>query len=84
MFEFADEGIHITITARFENEDLIVEGYDIGKTVEAAWGDSDYEYITTIRGRNMKAFCKAPFDHRFDPWPGRGLKEAGVGGTEEI
>ena len=59
LFEYADEGIHITITARFENEDLIVEGYDIGKTVEEAWGDSDYEYTTTIRQPNMKAFCKA-------------------------
>jgi len=31
-----------------EKGQLFFDGYDIGKTVEAAWGDSDYEYTYTI------------------------------------
>lgn len=31
-----------------EKGQLYFDGYDIGKTVEEYWGDSDYEYIYTI------------------------------------
>ncbi len=31
-----------------EKGQLFFDGYDIGKTVEEAWGDSDYEYTYTI------------------------------------
>jgi len=48
LFHFEDENIKIDIVARFEDDKLIIDGYDIGKTVEEAWGDSDYEYILTI------------------------------------
>ena len=31
LFDFDNEGIHITITAHFEGVELKVEGYDNGK-----------------------------------------------------
>ena len=47
------EDIVINIVARFEKDKLIIDGYDIGTTVEEAWGDSDYEYIMTIPGKSV-------------------------------
>lgn len=46
--------ISIDIQAYFDNEKLVIEGYDIGKIVGEAWGDSDYEYKTTIPGDEVK------------------------------
>jgi hypothetical protein len=48
LFALTTPDIKISIEARFDGELLIIDGYDIGKTVEAYWGDSDYEYTTTI------------------------------------
>ena len=55
LFSFQTDQIKITIEAYFDDqENLVIDGYDIGKTVEEAWGDSDYEYITTIRPDEVK------------------------------
>ena len=43
LFQFKNEGISIQIEAKFDNGDLVIEGYDIGRTVKEYWGDSDYE-----------------------------------------
>jgi hypothetical protein len=48
LFQLKTPNIKITIEAYFEGEKLVIDGYDIGKTVEESWGDSDYEYVTTI------------------------------------
>ena len=48
LFHLVREDIKIDIVARFENEVLVIDGYDTGKTVEAYYGRSDYEYTTTI------------------------------------
>ncbi len=48
LYHLKREDIKIDIVARFDKDKLIIDGYDIGKTVEEAWGDSDYEYIMTI------------------------------------
>lgn len=48
LFHLSNKEIKLTIEARFENETLIVEGYDIGRRVEEYWGDSDYEYSATV------------------------------------
>lgn len=48
LFELSNDEIKISIEGRFENETLIVEGYDIGKWVKEFWGDSDYEYSATV------------------------------------
>ena len=41
-------GIRVTVEAYFDGENLVIDGYDIGITVEKYWGDSDYEYSTTV------------------------------------
>lgn len=48
LFDSRNENIHINIEAYFSEEKLVIDGYDIGKTVEEYWGDSDYEYMVTI------------------------------------
>jgi hypothetical protein len=48
LYHAEREDIKIDIVARFEKGKLIIDGYDIGKTVAEAWGDSDYEYVMTI------------------------------------
>jgi hypothetical protein len=49
LYHFKDDSISITVEAYFdEKESLVMEGYDIGKKVKEAWGDSDYEYSVTI------------------------------------
>ncbi|MEK6781674.1 MAG: hypothetical protein AABY93_08205 [Bacteroidota bacterium] len=55
LFSFATENIKVTIEAYFDKvENLIIGGYDIGKTVEEYWGDSDYEYMSTIPKEEVK------------------------------
>jgi hypothetical protein len=48
---FKEERLDIKINIEIYFNDqgqLILDGYDIGKTVENCWGDSDYEYSYTI------------------------------------
>ena len=54
LFSLKNEEIKISIEARFEGEALIIDGYDIGKKVKEYWGDSDYEYTTTIYPESVK------------------------------
>jgi hypothetical protein len=49
LYHFAGDDIKVTVEAKFQGESLIIDGYDIGKRVEEYWGDSDYEYTTTIQ-----------------------------------
>ncbi len=53
LYHLKREDIKINIVARFEDDNLIIDGYDIGKTTEEAWGDSDYEYVMTIPAKNL-------------------------------
>lgn len=48
LFHMEREDIKIDVVARFEGDILIIDGYDIGKTVKEYWGDSDYEYVLRI------------------------------------
>jgi len=48
LFHLETPTIKVDIQAYFENGKLIIEGYDIGKSVNDWFGDSDYEYKTTI------------------------------------
>jgi hypothetical protein len=49
LFSLNNEQVKVTIEAFFNDSgSLIVEGYDIGKSVEEYWGDSDYEYSFTV------------------------------------
>jgi hypothetical protein len=58
LFYFQNNSITITVDAYFKDDNLVVEGYDIGKTVEEVWGDSDYEYSITVKKENLNALCK--------------------------
>ena len=58
LYKFESEEIRVTIDARFEGNVLMIDGYDIGKTVEAYWGDSDYEYSLTIPPESVEALYK--------------------------
>jgi hypothetical protein len=48
LYHFVGFDIKVDVEARFENDSLIIDGYDIGKRVEEYWGDSDYEYSLKI------------------------------------
>lgn len=49
LFSLKTDDIKITVEVYFDSTgNLVVEGYDIGKKVEDYWGDSDYEYTSTI------------------------------------
>lgn len=39
-----------------EKGQLYFDGYDIGKSVEKCWGDSDYEYTYTIEPQEVRKF----------------------------
>jgi hypothetical protein len=53
LFHFEDTEIRIDIQAYFENGNLIIDGYDIGKKVKNYWGDNDYEYVLTIPSESI-------------------------------
>jgi len=53
LFHHRNELIKITVEAGFDVEALCIEGYDIGRRVEEYWGDSDYEYSTTVRAEDV-------------------------------
>jgi hypothetical protein len=48
LYRFENSQVKVIIEAYFDGENLIIDGYDIGDFVEQYWGDSDYEYSTTI------------------------------------
>jgi hypothetical protein len=49
LYSFTSPDIRVTIEAYFnEAGGLVVDGYDIGKSVEDYFGDSDYEYVLTV------------------------------------
>lgn len=58
LYHYEDQTIKVTVDAFFnKNGDLVVEGYDIGRKVEEYWGDSDYEYSTTIAAEETRKLC---------------------------
>lgn len=59
LFELTNEYLKVTVDASFENGDLLVDGYDIGRAAEEWWGDSDYEYSVTVKKEDLLALCNA-------------------------
>ena len=53
LYYLEREDIKIHIEARFDKDKLVIDGYDIGKTVEECWGDRDYEYVVTIPAKSL-------------------------------
>lgn len=57
LFHLENTGIKISMQLYFNAQNqLIFDGYDIGKSVEAAFGDSDYEYLHTIEPFEVNKF----------------------------
>lgn len=60
LFSLNNQNIKVTVGAYFADDgNLVVEGYDIGKTVEDYWGDSDYEYTTTVAAEELNKLYAA-------------------------
>lgn len=53
LYHQEHSSIKIDILLGFEEEVLKLDGYDIGKDVEKVWGDSDYEYTITVKGKSL-------------------------------
>ena len=69
--------ITISMEMYFNQKDqLYFDGYDNGKLVEQAWGDSDYEYTYTIEPGDVNKFYQV-FNLQAGDKPGllRTLKE---------
>ena len=50
----SDDGDSSTLTAYVDTEwNLVLEGYDVGKSPKEYWGDSDYEYIRFVPAREV-------------------------------
>jgi hypothetical protein len=59
LFYLERPGIKINIGLYFsESGQLTLDGYDIGKSVQYAWGDSDYEYTITIEPKEVEKLCE--------------------------
>ncbi|MBS3993658.1 MAG: hypothetical protein KGZ87_08080 [Bacteroidetes bacterium] len=55
LYEFESPNIKISMKVYFnDRNELIFDGYDIGKTVNELMGDSDYEYQYTIQFEEAK------------------------------
>jgi hypothetical protein len=60
LFSMDTDHIKVTVEAFYDDAgNLVVEGYDIGKTVEEYWGDSDYEYAVTVPPPEVEKLCTA-------------------------
>lgn len=69
LYKFENSEIEISIEIYFNKKNqLIIDGYDIGKMVEDSWGDSDYEYTYTIEPKEVdKLYVFCHLKHK-DKW----------------
>jgi hypothetical protein len=54
LYKYHSPDLSVRIEAFFKKDKLIIEGYDVGKSVDEWFGDSDYEYSTTLTGEELK------------------------------
>lgn len=54
LYEFKSESVKVSIQAYFEGEFLVIDGYDIGKSVEEFWHREDYEYKLTVPSESVQ------------------------------
>ncbi len=45
--------MYIIITAAFNEQGLIEEGYDCGYSVKETWGYTDYEYSSNVKNESL-------------------------------
>lgn len=59
LYEFESSDIKISMKVYFnEDNKLIFDGYDIGKTVKDLMGDSDYEYKYSVDFKEVEKLAK--------------------------
>ena len=59
IYEFESPDIKVSMKVYFNEENkLIFDGYDIGKTVSELMGDSDYEYMYFVEFKEVKKIAK--------------------------
>lgn len=59
IYEFESPDIKISMKVYFNEENkLVFDGYDIGKTVSELMGDSDYEYMYFVEFKEVKKIAK--------------------------
>ena len=56
MYYFKSPDIKISQILYFSDNRLVFEGYDIGKRVKEAFGDSDYEYDFEVHEEEVRKF----------------------------
>jgi hypothetical protein len=57
LFSLVRSDINVRIELYFDDAgQLILEGYDMGKTVEEIWGDVDYEYSHIVPAEEVNKF----------------------------
>jgi hypothetical protein len=57
LFYLENSNIKISMQIYFNEKDqLYFDGYDTGKSVEEAWGNSDHEYIYSIEPEEVNKF----------------------------
>lgn len=63
-----EDDVSILETIVDDDGNLILDGYDLGKTPQEFWGDSDYEYARVVKkkykGRIMLLLAKERFDSK--------------------
>jgi hypothetical protein len=59
-------GIKSNLVAYVDTDDtLVLDGYDIGETVESIWGDSDYEYWVKVKSQDKNKVLLELIKDRF-------------------
>jgi len=54
LFQFKNDNISVDIQAYFDGKVLLSKAMILVKSVKDYWGDSDYEYSTTIQEKEVK------------------------------
>ena len=58
LYQLIVPGDKRTITASFTGENLLIDGYDIGKSAKEFWDDSDYVYSMTVPAAELSKLYK--------------------------
>ena len=58
LCNYKDTGIEVHVHAFISDGQLKIEGQDLGKTVSAFWGDSDYEYFYSLSKEDTRIIHK--------------------------
>jgi hypothetical protein len=70
LIESRHEGLSVFLDAKInEQGDLELEGQDVGASVEAHWGDSDYEYWVVVPKDYKDTVLLWLLKERFDAAP---------------